>query len=132
MLGLIQTLSKNIKASLNNQNMNTITINGRSISVSGSNVSVINGKIFVDEKLIEEGLSGDVHVKWEGDLASLKCNSCDITGNVAGNVNTNEIKCGNVGGDVKANEVKCGNVSGSIKANSVKYRKAEDTDKFTL
>jgi len=111
--------------------MNTITVNGRSISVSGSSVSVVNGKIIVDGKVIEEGLSGDVHVKWEGDLASLKCNSCDITGNVSGDVNTNEIKCGDVGGDVKANEVKCGNVAGSIKANSVKYRKPEE-QKFKL
>lgn len=55
MLELIQTLSKNIKASLNNQNMNTISINGRSISVSGNSVSVINGKIIVDGQIVEEG-----------------------------------------------------------------------------
>lgn len=111
--------------------MNTIYVNGKSYTVSGNNVSFTNGSLIVDGKIIESGLSGDVHVKWEGDLASLKCNSCDITGNVAGDVHTNEIKCGNVGGDIKANDVKCGNVTGSIKANSVKYRKS-DEEKFTL
>jgi hypothetical protein len=115
--------------------MSTISINGRSFSVSGNNVSVINGKVIVDGKVIEEGLSGDVNIKWEGDLASLNCNNCEVSGNVGGDVKCNNAKIqGNVGGDVKGNDVKCGDVKGSVKGNSVKYRKPEDKpeDKGTI
>lgn len=109
--------------------MNTISINGKSFSVSGSSVSVVNGKIIVDGKLITEGLAGDVHIKWEGDLASLNCNSCEISGNVGKDVKCNTAKIeGNVGGDVKGNTIKCGNVQGSVKGNTVKYRKPEETN----
>lgn len=100
--------------------MNTIVINGRSISVQGNNISVVNDKIYVDGKLVESGLSGNVKVEFTGDLATLECNTCKITGNVQGDVKTNTIECGDVGGDVKANTVKCGNVAGKVKGNTIK------------
>ena len=50
---------------------NVININGKSISVQGNNISIMNGTVYVDGKLVEEGLSGDVRITFEGDLASL-------------------------------------------------------------
>lgn len=107
--------------------MNTISINGRSFSVSGRNISVVNGKIIVDGKTIQKGLTGDVHIKWEGDLAELNCNSCEISGNVGKDVKCNTAKIkGNIGGDVKGNTIKCGNVQGNVKGNTIKYRNPEN------
>lgn len=92
-----------------------------SILGNGKNRITINGETFdVDGKVVKEGLSGDVHVKFEGDLAKLDCNTCTITGNVYGKVNANTVHCRDVGGDIDANTVHCGNVAGDIDANSIR------------
>ena len=52
--------------------MNNITVNGKSYICSGKNIVVRNGKVIVDGELIEEGLSGNVHIHFNGDLASLE------------------------------------------------------------
>ena len=49
---------------------NNISINGNQYSVEGNNVSVINDKIYVDGKLIQDGLSGIVKIEWLGDVAN--------------------------------------------------------------
>ena len=107
--------------------MNTITINGKTISVDGGSfdsVSVINGNVFVngnkvntDEfasapviNIVVEGpvtsvsnQSGDVTVK--GDAGSVKSTSgnVEVEGGVKGSVNT-------VSGDVRAG----GSIGGSV------------------
>jgi len=100
--------------------MNTIIINGKSICVSGNNVSVVNGTIIVDGKVIEEGLSGIVEVKFEGDLAKLdvKHGSATINGNVQGSVDAGgNVVCGNVGNSVDAGgNVTCRDVKHSVDA----------------
>lgn len=101
--------------------MNIINVNGKSFSVSGRNIVVNNNTVYVDGVMIEDGLSGIVKIEFTGDLASLDCNTAQITGNVQGNVKGNTIKCGDVGGDVDGNTVKCGNVGGSVKGNTVKH-----------
>ena len=98
-----------------------MNINGKNYSVSGRNIVVNNDSIYVGGVLIEGGLSGIVEIKFDGDLASLNCNTATISGNVHGDVKANTVKCGDVGGDVKGNTVKCGNVSGSVKGNTVKH-----------
>ena len=113
--------------------MNTVVINGRSISVQGNNISVVNDKIYVDGKLVESGLSGNVNVQFVGDLANLECNTCEITGNVQGNVKSNTVKIsGSVGGDVKANTVKCGDVAGKVKGNTVKTGNKSEEGKWHI
>ena len=101
--------------------MNIININGKDFSVSGRNIVVNNDTIYVDDVLVESGLSGIVKVEFFGDIASLDCNTAKINGNVEGDVKANTIKCGDVGGDVKGNTVKCGNVGGNVKGNTVKH-----------
>lgn len=82
-----------------------ISINGKTTSVSGRNIRVSSGKIFVDDQLIEEGLSGEVTVKFEGDLASLDCTVATVNGDVKGDVDANTLTCGDIGGSVDANTV---------------------------
>ena len=45
--------------------MNRITINGKTITCSGSNVVINNGKVIVDGKTIQECSSGDIKVSSE-------------------------------------------------------------------
>lgn len=46
--------------------MNQIIINGIKHIVSGRNISVTNGNVYVDGKIIESNLSGEVTIKFEG------------------------------------------------------------------
>lgn len=93
---------------------NRITINGETFEVSGKNIVVKDSQVIVDGKVVKGGLSGNVHVIFEGDLASLDCNSCTINGNVQGNIDANSVHCGNVGGDIDANSVHCNTATGNI------------------
>lgn len=99
--------------------VNYININGKSISVQGNNISVIGNKVYVDGKLAEEGLSGQVEISFTGDLASLKVDgSANNKGNVNGGVDAGgNIDCGDVKGSVDAGgSVNCGSVGGNVDA----------------
>ena len=99
--------------------MNRITINGKTITCSGTNVVINNGKVIVDGKTIQECNSGDIKVTIEGDV-----NKIDCGGSVEVHGNSGSIDCGGsceVSGDVKGDidaggSVTCGNVSGDIDA----------------
>jgi len=126
--------------------MNRITINGVTIeTTSGSSVSVFNGVVSING-VRQDGvphLTGEVHLKIEGDIGSVSLDrgSVEVRGDVKGNVdagngvtvhgsvhksvgagNSVTIK-GDVGGDVDAgNSVSCGNVNGRINAGgNVRY-----------
>lgn len=99
----------------------TITFNGKSFE--GRNIKVVNDKVYIDDKLVEEGLSGVLKVEVTGDLARLDCNSAVIHGNVGGDVNANTVNCGDVDGDVEANTVNCGRILGDVDANVVNSKK---------
>lgn len=104
--------------------MNKITIDGVTTYVSGNNIRVHNGTIYVDGVLVKEGLKGEVTVKFEGDLANLDCESAVIHGNVGGNVDSTSLKVnGDIKGNVDATSVKCNNIGGSVKSVSVSYKK---------
>jgi len=92
--------------------MNTIIINGTKIQTSGKSISV-------DGNLIVDNLKGTVDIKFEGDLASLKCQgSAIIYGNIKGNVDVgSSLNCKDIIGNVDAGgSIKCGSVSGDIDA----------------
>ena len=112
----------------NNKSTNTIVVNGKSITVQGNNISVINNRVYVDGKEVETGeLKGTVHIEFKGDLAKLKTDSsATIHGNVKGNVDSGtSVKCGDVGGSVDAGtSVSCGNVQGDVDAGtSIKMKR---------
>lgn len=99
--------------------MNTIIINGTRIQTNGKSISVNGNSIYVDNKLITEGLNGTVDIKFEGDLASLKCNgSAEIKGNIKGNVDVGgSLECRDIVGNVDTGgSLKCGNISGDVDA----------------
>ena len=99
--------------------MSTIIINGTKIQTSGNNISVVNGTVFVDGKVIQSDLSGIVELKFEGDLTSLKCDgSASINGNIKGNVDVGgSLDCCDIVGNIDVGgSVRCGKVSGDIDA----------------
>lgn len=89
--------------------MNSITINGKTITTSGRNISVVNGKVKVDGTTIFEEHNQDIYIEVNGD-----CGDIDTNGNVTINGNCKDIDCngsvicyGDINGDIEAN----GNVS---------------------
>lgn len=105
--------------------MNTISVNGRTYTVPSGNISVVNGVVMINGKVVDDQEKGRVmEIKWDGPLANLTCDasvSCQDAmnvvaggsvncGNVAGNVNAGgSVNCGNVGGDVDAGGSVCCN-----------------------
>jgi len=101
-----------------------IIINGKrfdpDVFGSVSAVSITGGTVRVNGKVIAEGLSGVIDVKWEGPLASLESDSSVTCGDVQGSVSAgSSVSCGKVGGSVNAgSSVHCDAVGGSVNAGS--------------
>jgi len=91
----------------------------------------VNGEIIADH------LPNDIHVTFDGDLASLDCTKATINGSIhgkvdstslncqdiTGDVDCTSINCGNITGNVDGTTVNCGNVSGDVDAVTVRYNK---------
>lgn len=119
----------------------TVIINGKTIQVDGdcNNVSVVNNKVYVNGKLIQdcdEIKEKNIKITIEGNVGSLETGSADVTingdcgdvkagsgdinvkGNVSGGISTGsgDIECGNVGGSVKtgSGDVKCKSVENGV------------------
>lgn len=105
---------------INNRGSNNrIIVNGKVISVSGNNISVQGDTVYVDGQVVEEGLSGNVHIQFEGELASLRTDgSATVNGEVKRDVYAGgSVQAGNVGRDVDAGgSVQCLNVGGDVDA----------------
>ncbi len=104
--------------------MNIITINGKTHYVSGNNISVVNGKIKVDGRVLEEGLKGEVTIKFEGDLASLSATEVKVNGSVHGDVDCTSLKVeGDIGGETRCTSLDIqGDIKGNVDATSIKIR----------
>lgn len=101
--------------------MNTITINGQTITTDGATrISIRNGEVRLDGKLVADKLPRDVvcHVvQWDGPLASLEVSGDAHTGDVSGNVKANgSVTCRDVGAVRADGSVRCGKVGGNITA----------------
>lgn len=100
---------------------NSVVINGKTITCSGSNIVVANGEVIVDGKRIESNIGSNPRVVVNGNVDVLSCH-----GSVEVNGNSGDIDCGGsctVKGDVHGNvdaggSVTCGNVSGDVDAGS--------------
>lgn len=116
--------------------MATIITGGKSYAVIGNNVTIRNGSVIVDGKVIEGiELKSPVTLKVEGDPLNVKSDgNIAVFGNVAGNAEAGgNIECECVGGYVEAGgsvnsgdvtgyvnangSVTCGNIGGHVKAN---------------
>ncbi len=101
--------------------MNKIQIGGKTFSIpNGSSISIKNGKVIVDGKLLEstEPLR-PIYVEVYGDVKDLKTNNtATIHGSVTGSVEAgNTVECGDVGGNVEAgNSVHARHIKGNVKA----------------
>lgn len=83
--------------------LNRITINGVTVEVEGDDVVIRQGVIYIDGVAVQSQLSGDIHVHWHGDLASLTSDG--------------SVTCRDVDGDVTAGgSVQCRHVEGSVSA----------------
>ena len=103
-----------------NNSYSTVSVNGKTIRVKGSNITIINDKIIIDGKVLDESMDyKNITVIVEGD-----CNKLDAAGEVTVRGNCGSVDCGGsctVNGDVNGNvdaggSVTCGNVSGDIDA----------------
>lgn len=93
-----------------------IVIDGREFT--GSNISIVNGKVTVDGVVQEGQLVGNVKIDVHGDVLSLGSGSGDVTvTGSCGSVQTmsGDVECGNVTGNVKtmSGDVTCGTIGGS-------------------
>lgn len=100
--------------------MNTIVVNGKKIECSGNRVSVNNGTIIVDGKVVANESSQEINVVIDGNVSELECaGSVTVNGNVEGDIDCSG-KCdikGYVAGDVNASgSVSCGIVKGDVTA----------------
>ena len=82
---------------------NRIVINGMASEIEGNDVLVLNGTVYVDGIPVRTGMSGEVHIFWHGDLATLSAD---------GSVNCQDV-CGDVS---SASFVHCRDVAGRITA----------------
>lgn len=103
---------------------NSITVNGKTFNnIKGNNVSIVNGTVKVDGKIITEGLEGEVTVKWEGDVANVETHNLEVTGSVTGSVTSHNTEVeGDVGGNVVGHNIDIdGKVVGSVTGHNVSH-----------
>ena len=93
-----------------------IKIDGRTFH--GRSVSIINGVVTIDGKVVEGTLTGVVRIEVDGDLAALTTDADVSCGAVHGSVKAGmSVTCGDVRGNVDAGmSVTCGAVGGDVDA----------------
>lgn len=94
-----------------------INING--VSYVGNNINIVNGKVTIDGKNINDLEKATVlEINVTGDLVSLTSDMSVTCQNVLGSVSAGgSIQCNNVGANVSAGgSVTCMNVGGSVTA----------------
>ena len=98
----------------------TVSVNGKTVRVRGNNITIIDDKIIVDGKPLNEAMDaknitvivegncnkldtcGDVEIR--GDCGYVDCSgSVHVEGNVNGNIDASgSVTCGDVSGDIDA------------------------------
>lgn len=93
--------------------MSTIIINGKKITVDGNNISISNGTVTVDGKVIVTEIGATPEIKWEGPAANIRIDQGNLTcQDVSGDVE--------VGGSMKCRSIsKSAQVGGSLTADSI-------------
>lgn len=98
--------------------MNTIKINGGSVSISGRSVVIQNGRVVVDGKDVTGDDAKIINIEIQGNVESVSadvCNTISVTGSV-GTVKTQsgDVRCGDVADSVKtmSGDITCGSIGG--------------------
>lgn len=99
--------------------MPSVTINGKTYTGRAS-VNIVNGKVIIDGKVIEQESVPKIEIVVHGDLQELKADNCEtiIVNGSAGSVSTmaGDVRCKDVNGDVStmSGDVHCGDVKGDV------------------
>ncbi len=91
----------------------SVTINGKNFS--GNNLTIINGKVILDNVEIHSQSPNNLTIKIEGDLANLNSDApVVVEGNVHGYVTVDgPVTCGDIGGNVRVEgPLTCENING--------------------
>lgn len=93
------------------------TVNG--ITVSGNNISVRNGVITVDGKVVKELEDKTFTIKIEGEAANVNCDqSLTVIGNIKGKVEAKgSVSCNNIEGNVTSGgSINCDDIKGDAQS----------------
>ena len=74
--------------------MNKLFINNESFDIEDDNITIsqIQNRIYVNGKLISSTKDDSVHIRFTGNVANLNCNTCEVSGNVNGDITANSVK----------------------------------------
>jgi len=111
-------LFKNNKQNNHSKPKSTVIVNGKKYKVEGNNISVQNGKIYVDGKLINKKEAKANNIIIEGNVENIETDLSVSCNNVKGDIKAGgSINCDNVGGNITASgSVNCDRVNGDINA----------------
>ncbi|WP_345842502.1 hypothetical protein [Shewanella algae] len=110
-----------------NMRSGKIVIDGREFS--GSNITIVNGKVTVDGVVQDGELVGDINVTIHGDVERLENSRGKVVAKKAGSIHTQsgDVECGDVDGSVQtmSGDVNCGDIGGSVSTMSgdVRHRR---------
>lgn len=98
--------------------MNKIVVNGKTLTCSGSNISIVNNKIFVDGKQISGDVTENCDVHIYGDVENIECEGSVSCNNVNGNIKAGgSVNCDDVGGSINCGgSCNCDEVKGNVTA----------------
>lgn len=101
--------------------MAKITINGNTITLSGSGIRIVNGRVIVDG-LDATPDAKEIRIEIHGNVETIEADSCDSI-NVSGSVHdvltqTGDVTCGDVLGGVRSTsgDIRCADVRGSVES----------------
>jgi hypothetical protein len=111
-------LFKNNKQNSHSKPKSTVVVNGKKYEVEGSNISIINNKIYSDGKLVNKEEINANSIIIEGNVENIETDLSVSCNNVKGDIKAGgSINCDNVGGNVTAGgSVNCDKVKGNINA----------------
>ena len=100
-------------------NVSKVTVNGKTIKINGAqNISICNGRIIVDGKVIDDTYNGNANIIIDGNVTHLDCTgSVTVNGNATNIYCNGSVSCGDVNGSVDCGgSCTCGDVSGNVEA----------------
>jgi hypothetical protein len=111
-------LFKNNKQNGHSKPKSTVIVNGKKYEVEGSNISIVNNKIYSDGKLVNKEEINANSIIIEGNVENIETDLSVSCNNVKGDIKAGgSINCDNVGGNVTAGgSVNCDKVKGNINA----------------
>ena len=101
------------------KNKNAVSVNGKTYTVTGKNITMIDDKIYVDGKEITSTESQIINIIIEGNVNQVQCNGyVEVHGDVNGNIDCGgSVTCGDITGNIDCGgSVSCGEVKGDIDA----------------